>query len=96
MNNQKGEIKPVGGSKRFKVINVPRKVLEAATGQIKCVCDNCLTSPDNGYYVAVLNRWFCPTCYEHWINRAEYYEEDAWVEEKNYNRYMELFRKVVQ
>lgn len=96
MNNQKSEIKSVEGSKKFKVINVPRKVLEAATGQIKCVCDNCLASPDNGYYVAVLNRWFCPTCYEHWINQAEYYKEDAWVEERNYNRYMELFKKVVQ
>ena len=96
MNNQKSEIKPVEGSKKFKVINVPRKVLEAATGQIKCVCDNCLASPDDGYYVAVLNRWFCPTCYKHWVNQAEYYEEDAWVEEKNYNRYMELFKKVMQ
>ena len=93
MNNQESKIKPVEGAKGFRVINVPRKVLEAVTGQIKCVCDDCLSSPDDGYYVAVLNRWLCPNCYKHWISSAKYYKEDAWVEEQNYNYYMKLLKK---
>lgn len=93
MKNKESQIKPVDNTKGFKAINVPRKVLEAATGQIKCVCDDCLSSPDNGYYVAVLNRWLCPACYERWIESAVRYEEDAWVEEKNYDYYLKLLKQ---
>lgn len=93
MENKESQIRPVETLKGFKVINVPRKILEAATGQGKCVCDDCLSSPDIGYYVAVLNRWLCPTCYKHWIGYAKRYEEDALVEERNYNFYMKLLKK---
>ena len=92
MENEKLKIKPIETSKGLKVINVPRRALESVTGQIKCVCDNCLGSPDYGYYVAVLNRWLCPTCYARWIATAKWYAEDAWVENKNYERYMNLLR----
>lgn len=93
MENKESKIKPVDNAKGFKVINVPRKILEAATGQKKCVCDDCLSSPEYGYYVAVLNRWLCPTCYKHWIACATRYEEDTPIEEKNYNFYMKLLKK---
>lgn len=91
--SEEAKIKPVETSKGFKVIKCPRKILEAATGQIKCVCDDCLSSPDIGYYVAVLNRWLCPKCYERWIRSAKRYQEDIWVEEKNYDFYMKLLKK---
>lgn len=93
MNCEKLKIKPVETLKGFKVINVPRKILEATTGQEKCVCDDCLSSPDIGYYVAVLNRWLCPTCYKRWISRATRYAEDIPVEERNYNFYMNFLEK---
>lgn len=93
MNNKESKIKPVENVKGFKVINIPRKILETTTGQEKCVCDDCLSSPEYGYYVAVLNLWLCPTCYKHWIGSAKRYEEDSWVEEKNYNYYMKLLKK---
>lgn len=93
MQNKECKIKPVDNAKGFKVINVPRKALEAATLQKKCVCDNCLSSSDTGYYVAVLNRWLCPTCYKHWMVYVKRYEEDAVIEEINYNFYMELLKK---
>ena len=94
MENIEREIMPVDNVKGFKVINdVPRKVLETATGAEKCICDECLSSPDTGYYVAVLNRWFCPTCYKHWMACARRYGEDAAIEERNYNFYMKLLKK---
>lgn len=91
--NKKAKIKPVETLKGFKVIKCPRKILEAATAQIKCVCDDCLSSPDTGYYVAVLNRWLCPTCYEHWVKSAERYTEDIPIEEKNFNYYLKLLQR---
>lgn len=91
--NKKASVTPVENKKGFKVISCPRRVLEAATGQAKCVCDNCLASPEVGYYVAILNRWLCPTCYEHWLASAERYEEDVWVEEKNYEYCMKILKQ---
>lgn len=93
MNNQESKIKPVEDAKGFKVINVPRKALEAVTGQIKCVCDDCLRSPEYGYYVAVLNHWLCPICYCHWKSYAKHYKEDVRVEKMNYDYYMKLLQK---
>lgn len=92
--NKKASVVHVENGKGFKVISCPRRVLEVATGQVKCVCDNCLESPEVGYYVAVLNRWLCLTCYEHWLESAERYGEDIWVEEKNYEYYMKILKKL--
>lgn len=93
INSKEDKIKPVKTIKGFKVIKCPRKTLETATGQIKCVCDDCLNSPDIGYYIAVLNQWLCPTCYERWIKSAKRHKEDIWVENKNYSFYLKLLKK---
>lgn len=71
----------VENKKGFRVIKVSRMLLEAATRQKKCVCDNCLKSPDVGYYVAVINRWLCPKCYSDFYKNAINYPEDRAVEE---------------
>lgn len=81
---------PYENGKYFKVLKVSRKRLEKATGQTKCVCDNCLASPVVGYYVAVLNRWLCSDCFWRWYKSGFNYEEDHPIETKNYNFYSKL------
>lgn len=43
------------------------------------------------YYIAVLNQWFCPKCYQAWYHRATYYPEDAKVENRNFEFYKNIF-----
>lgn len=74
----------------FLILRVKRRELEDATYQEHCVCDNCLASPEEGYYVAVLNRWLCAKCYAAWKEYAVRYSEDIPIEEKNYLIYREL------
>lgn len=51
------------------------------------ICDNCSEPSAKGYYVAVLNRWLCPDCFERWKEYAHWYQEDADVENKNFGFY---------
>lgn len=46
---------------------------------------------DYSYYIAVLNQWFCPKCYQAWYHRATYYPEDAKVENRNFEFYKNIF-----
>jgi hypothetical protein len=48
------------------------------------ICDYCNGTDKSGYYIAVLNRWYCPECYNGWIQRAVRYMEDIRIEEKNF------------
>lgn len=77
-------------SEGFLVLKVSNQELAKATGQEYCICDHCLASPEEGYYVAVLNSWLCPECYANWKKTATRYSEDIPVEERNYRRYKEL------
>ena len=52
--------KIVDNPKRFKVIELSRNEL-AKIGGIG-ICDRCNGTSNTGYYVAVLNCWFCPKC----------------------------------
>jgi hypothetical protein len=54
------------------------------------ICDYCDKPHEDGYYIAVLNQWFCPKCYEEWKKDARYYPEDRPVEERNYLYYSKL------
>ena len=81
-------------SEGFLVLKVSNQGLAKATDQEYCVCDQCLASPKEGYYVAVLNSWLCPLCYAKWKKRATRYSEDIPIEERNYRRYKELISEV--
>lgn len=85
----KASERDVQNKQGFRVLKVSREELERATCQSRCVCDRCMQSPEYGYYVAVLNCWLCPRCYEQWILNAKRYPEDILVEEKNYQFYRE-------
>lgn len=55
------------------------------------VCDSCMDPSSVGYYIAVLNQWFCPKCYERFTNVVDRYKEDEAVEKKNFDFYCKLF-----
>lgn len=79
--------------KGFKVIEVTaREMLKIGCGDI---CDHCGEQQlDNGYYVAVLNHWVCPTCFETWyegaINYASPHNADGRVENRNFDNFKNL------
>ena len=77
-------------------MEVSREELMSTFGEYtEGVCDSCLSSPENGYYVAVLNQWFCEECYRQWYESAVYYPEDRGVEINNYVRYKEYINECV-
>lgn len=55
------------------------------------ICDYCGSPSAIGYYIAVLNQWFCPKCFEKWKGHARYYPEDACVERRNFEFYAPRF-----
>ena len=71
---------------RFKVIKASAKEMFEAVGS-PGVCDFCSERPATGYYIAVLNKWYCPKCWEEFKKRAKWYPEDAIVENQNFIYY---------
>jgi hypothetical protein len=70
--------------KGFKIIKVTRDEILNIINSAG-LCDGCSTNKcQEGFYIAALNRWYCPDCYNSWYNRAEYYPEEAMYEERNY------------
>ena len=82
----------INNIKGFKVIEISSIEMFA----IGCgnICDDCGEMSKNGYYVAVLNRWFCPACYADWAEHATNYatehNADGRVETKNFERFKTL------
>ena len=86
-------MKDIQNDKGFLVMEVSREELMNALGEYtEGVCDYCLSSPENGYYVAVLNQWFCKECYDKWYKSATNYPEDRGCEIRNYVKYKEFFK----
>lgn len=80
--------------KQFLIIECTAKELRNATGSPLVMCDWCgdiaLANNYKGYYIAVLNQWYCKECFEKWKESAEYYIEDADVERRNFEFYAPL------
>ena len=71
---------------RFKVIKASAKEMFEAVGS-PGICYYCSERPEHGYYIAVLNKWFCPKCWKEFKKRAVWYPEDAQIEERNFKHY---------
>ena len=71
---------------RFKVIKASAKEMFEAVGS-PGICDYCSERPEHGYYIAVLNKWFCPKCWKEFKKRTVWYPEDAQIEERNFKHY---------
>ncbi|MCD8137182.1 MAG: demethylase [Parabacteroides gordonii] len=82
--------KKVDNSKGFLVIEVTAAELFAKAGGLG-ICDFCNAAAEKGYYIAVLNQWYCPECYSDFCKRSTYHEEDAAIERGNYEFYAKLF-----
>lgn len=78
----------VKNDKGFKVIHCSNTEIVKLGGL--GICDSCGEPDSHGYYIAVLNRWYCPKCYERWHKGAVYYPEDKPIEEKNFKVYSKL------
>ncbi len=63
--------KKVDNEKGFLVIEVSAAELSAKAGGYG-ICDYCNTPAEKGYYIAVLNQWYCPKCYDEFCKRAKY------------------------
>lgn len=87
MEPHKRHKRDVINEQQFRILKVYKNELEEATKQEQCCCDYCLAAPIYGYYIAVLNQWFCPKCFNHWLKNAIKYKEDTLVEERNYQFY---------
>ena len=76
------------------------KIIEATCGEMVCalseygcvgICDSCgLPKSGIGYYIAVLNCWYCKDCFNEWYNMAKYYPEDAEIENRNFELYRQI------
>lgn len=81
-------------SGKFLVIECTAGELMNAVGSDICICDWCgkpYLPTEKGYYIAVLNQWYCEKCYNEWAERATYYPEDADVERRNFEFYAPSF-----
>lgn len=76
-------MKEIQHERGFKVIQCSLVEI-ARLGCNMPMCDRCNNATFDGYYIAVLNRWFCPSCYEEYISRATWYPEDSAIEDRNY------------
>ena len=86
--------KTIKNEKGFKIIKIGFFEMVGITHNPDVVCDSCLNPKVNqGYYIAVLNQWFCKKCYEKWYKTAKYYEQDLLVEEKNFKFMLSLTEK---
>lgn len=80
--------KIIDNPKKFRIIEMSLVEVNQAFGGLG-VCDLCCTSPQTGYYIAVLNSWYCPECYNRWVKNAKRYAEDINTEERNFERVKE-------
>lgn len=70
----------------FKTIRVSREELLEKLGPLgsKGLCDYCISTPKSGYYVAVLDQWLCPKCYEEFVMSNVPDPRDFWFEDERF------------
>jgi len=70
------------------------KMMGADTQKIggNSTCDWCGEISTDGYYISVLNMWYCDKCYNDWLQRAKRFESDILIEEKNYSKMCHFFK----
>ena len=81
----------VSNEKGFKVIHVETLDMWVIGSPAKCdYCTADMATPDGGYYIAVLNKIYCPQCYKRWLSEARRHPQDAPIEARNYNTYRQI------
>lgn len=80
--------------KGFYVIEMSGKEAVRGLKNSTVVCDSCLDhlkDVERCYYVAVLNYMLCEDCLKAFLHNAVNWEEDRFVERKNYEFYSKVF-----
>lgn len=82
----------INNEKGFKIIHVETLDMWVIGSPAKCDCCTVdMATKDGGYYIAVLNRIYCPRCYKRWLTEARRYQQDAHIEDRNFNTYRQIF-----
>ena len=79
--------------KGFKVIQATRCEMMCALSKYGCagICDSCGSCTcHDGFYIAVLNCWYCSDCFHEWYAIAKRYPEDEEIENKNFELYKQV------
>lgn len=83
----------------WKILKVGVKELIEHTGS-KGICDYCgnrggvKRSASYGYYIAALNKWYCPTCYQGYIERSKKATTDELQVELEKERYVRFLKRL--
>ena len=78
-------------SKGFKVIKASMQEVVAIGGY--GICDSCSSASFYGNIIPALNgHWYCEKCYQEWLKRAKYYEEDREFEARCNEYYLNLLQ----
>ena len=73
-------------SKNFLIIEMPWKEYVAITDSFgQCDCCGEYDSQMVFYYVAIVNSFFCKTCFDAWFSTAVRYKVDLQKERQNWN-----------
>lgn len=81
----------IENKKDFKIIQMSRQEVAEVFGGCG-ICDYCGTLHDSGYYIAVLNHWYCKEDHERFLEHAHNYPEDRNIEELNFLRATHLLK----
>jgi len=80
-NKSYKDFKSKQGYKVIKFLNLnPIEVFEGGLS----ICDSCNEADFNGYYISVLNRYYCEKCFKNFEKRTPFYKEDLVYEKHNY------------
>ena len=60
------------------------------------ICDMCNRPASVDYYVAVINQWMCKDCHNDFIKSVDRYEEDMRIENRNFDRFCNLFNVEIE
>jgi len=61
------------------------------------ICDYCGKKHEHeyyGYYIPVLNSWYCQECFDEFAKKYEYYEEDREITELRYRGRIDMLRNI--
>lgn len=82
----------LNNEKRFLIIHMTWREYVAASDKFGW-CDLCSTDDfeHGGYYIPVIDQWYCEKCYKAWYDTAAHYKVD--MEEERY-RFNEMRNKL--
>lgn len=75
----------INNNKGFFVIETSQVEIVSTHPLNKGIFDRCNESSSKGYYVAAMNYWMCPSCYESWNAESIRYSSDIPYEIDRYN-----------